>query len=219
MAAHPDLKESEAKQIVAWIQTLASTTEIKKSLPVNGSIKDVTLGKPVKQNGVLVLSATYIDKAAPGLKSQSALGSVALRNPLLNFNRANNLSKYTASTTDENFLLVVPKTTGSLSLDNIDLTGITAAELSFVWEKAPTSNYHFEIRLDSPNGTKIGEANLEAGKNNGVKLPESKTATASLLLNLQATAGNLHNIYIVSKADNSAEPNTLKLSTILFSSK
>jgi hypothetical protein len=149
----------------------------------------------------------------------SALGSVALRNPLLNFNRANNLSKYTASTTDDNFLLIVPKTTGSFSIDNIDLTGISSAELSFVWEKAPTSNYHFEIRLDSPNGTKIGEANLEAGKNNGVKLPESKIATASLLLNLQATAGNLHNIFIVSKADNSAEPNTLKLSTILFSSK
>ncbi len=219
MAAHPNLKESEAKQIVAWIQTLASTTEIKKSLPVNGSIKDATLGKPVKQNGVLVLSATYIDKAAPGLKSQSALGSVALRNPLLNFNRANNLTKYTASTTDDNFLLVVPKTTGSLSLDNIDLTGITAAELSFVWEKAPTSNYHFEIRLDSPSGTKIGEANLEAGKIKTVQLPNSKTATAGLLLNLQPTAGDLHNLFIVSKADNSAEPNTLKLSTILFSSK
>jgi hypothetical protein len=147
------------------------------------------------------------------------LGSVALRNPLLNFNRANNLTKYTASTTDDNFLLVVPKTTGSFSLDKIDVTGISSAELNFVWEKAHTSNYHFEIRLDSPNGTKIGEANLEAGKIKIVQLPNSKTATAGLLLNLLPTAGDLHNLFIVSKADNSAEPNTLKLSTILFSSK
>ena len=218
MAAHPNLKEAEAKQIVAWIQTLAGNKQIKKSLAISGSI-NATLGKASKQNGMLVLSATYIDKAAAGLKSLSAIGSVALKNPLLNFEGANNLSNFTSTTIDDNFLLIVPKVTGSFSLDNIDLSGITSADLTTAWEKAPTSSYHFEIHVDSPDGTKIGEASLEPGKYTATKLPEGRGLSTSLHFNLRPISGKLHNLYIVSKPDHSTETNALVLSTILFSSK
>ena len=218
MAAHPNLKEAEAKQIVAWIQTLAGNKQIKKSLATSGSI-NATQGKPSKQNGMLVLSATYIDKAAPGLKSLSAIGSVALKNPLLDFTDANNLSNFTSTTIDDNFLLIVPKVKGSFSLDNIDLSGITAADLTAAWEKAPTSSYHFKIHVDSPDGKKIGEASLEPGKYTAKKMPEGKGVSTSLHFNLLPISGKSHNLYIVSKSDLSAETNTLVLSTILFSSK
>ena len=197
---------------------MAGNKQIKKSLATSGSI-NATQGKPSKQNGMLVLSATYIDKAAPGLKSLSAIGSVALKNPLLDFTDANNLSNFTSTTIDDNFLLIVPKVKGSFSLDNIDLSGITAADLTAAWEKAPTSSYHFEIHVDSPDGKKIGEASLEPGKYTAKKMPEGKGVSTSLHFNLLPISGKSHNLYIVSKSDLSAETNTLVLSTILFSSK
>ncbi|MEO6134588.1 MAG: ThuA domain-containing protein, partial [Ginsengibacter sp.] len=57
MAAHPDLKENDAKQIVAWILSLDKKV---KSLPAKGAV-NATINKPVMTNGVLTISAAYTD--------------------------------------------------------------------------------------------------------------------------------------------------------------
>jgi len=60
MAAHPDLKESDAKQIISWILSLDDQNKKVKSLPANGAI-NATLNKPAKSNGLLYISADYTD--------------------------------------------------------------------------------------------------------------------------------------------------------------
>ena len=52
MAAHPDLKPDDAKQIISWILSLAATDKKVKSLPADGSV-NATLNKPAKNNGLL----------------------------------------------------------------------------------------------------------------------------------------------------------------------
>ena len=73
MAAHPDMKESEAKQIVQWILSLADDAPAKqKSLPAKGVI---VAKKPAEssEETVLRIHAQYTN--APGVGIRPLLGA------------------------------------------------------------------------------------------------------------------------------------------------
>ena len=116
------------------------------------------------------------------------------------------------------FLLSVPKTQGSFSLDSIDLTSLNGVGLSFAFDKSPKFGYVFEAYLDAPGGKKIGEGRLAAGTK-GVNGPGG-FSTTMITINLQpVTDGKMHNLYIVSKPLNAAEEGTLVIAGIEFKAK
>ena len=61
------------------------------------------------------------------------------------------------------YLMIAPKGKGSFSIDSIDLTDVGGVELGFAWDKPTQFGYSFEIRLDDPDGKKVGEAALAPG--------------------------------------------------------
>lgn len=80
MAAHPDMKESEARQIVLWIMSLADDQHAKrKSLPAKGTV----VAKPVAANAgeqtVLRITAQYTNSPGMGVRPLSGSKTVDLR--------------------------------------------------------------------------------------------------------------------------------------------
>lgn len=214
MAAHPNLKEADARQIVTWIQSLTATTQNKKSLPPSGSVQP-TLGKPEKDNGILYLSASYTDKGGNNIKPLSGNYVVTLRSPKVTFQQVKKMEKYQAENKNGMRLMIAPKTEGWFVLENIDLTGITGATLNMVWEKPAQSGYSFELRLDAPGGQKLGSFTLPGGgpAGNGQTPVISKALSSAFAA---VTDGKKHNLYIVSKPTNAAEPNQVGVQWIQF---
>src|SRR5688572_8992152 len=67
MPAHPDVTESDARQMVTWILSLGNEAMKQKTLPAKGRIQP-TLGKKPADNGALIISASYTDKGGNSIK-------------------------------------------------------------------------------------------------------------------------------------------------------
>ena len=216
MAAHPDLKEEDARKIVAWIQTLAEGGQSKKSLPVQGSVHP-TFNKTLTDNGVLLISSSYTDKGGPGIKPLTGSSTVSLRNSKVNLNVAGELEQYTKVNFNNTDFLMVPKVSGTFALSKIDLTGIQAVDLAAMWQKAPLSDYSFEVRLDSPTGKKVGSATLAAAS---LAKPVDGVGGTTIRIKLQpVTNGKLHTLYFVSRASKADDPNSMVLQSAQFRTK
>ncbi len=211
MAAHPGLSEQDARQIVAWIQSLAATQQKVKSLPVAGSISP-TANKPIKENGVLYLTATYTDKGGSGLKPLSTTKTIALRNSQLSFNglEKSQLQGFQAvSFNGANFLLI-PQSDGWFSLDSLDLRGVQQIRFALGWQESPVPACTFEIHLDKPDGPKIGEASFA-----GIAAEKAGQNRQTFAAPIQAiTDGKLHDLFIVCKVKSAANANPMALSSM-----
>ncbi|MBK7869944.1 MAG: ThuA domain-containing protein [Saprospiraceae bacterium] len=212
MAAHPGISETDARQIIAWIQSLANTEAKVKSLAAKGSISP-TAGKPIKDNGVLYLSATFTDKGDVGVKPLSSSKTVALRNSKLSFAgmETTDLQGYTTAAFGGMNFLIVPATDGWFKIDSLDLTDIQKLTLGMGWREAPVPAYSFEVRLDKPDGEKIGELAF-AGSNTP---PANRQHTISGAINA-ITDGKIHDLYIVSKVGSGDTKNTVVLTFLQF---
>ncbi|MDP4286122.1 MAG: ThuA domain-containing protein [Bacteroidota bacterium] len=217
MAAHPDLNENDAKQIVSWILSLASKDAKTKSLPAKGAL-NATLNKPVKDQGVLYISADYTDKGGLNIKPLMGSGSVELHNSKVTFDNATHLQAFSKATFNDVTYLKLPQNTGSFSIDSIDLSGISRAAITMGWLNTPVAGYTFELHLDSPGGEKIGEFSFPGkGESPGSKSTEAHPEFATLTSTLKnVNDGKLHDLYIVSKTKNPEIKTQAALSSIQF---
>lgn len=216
MPAHPNLPEGDARQIVAWVLSLANTDQKQKSLPVAGTVSP-TLDKKPTDNGVLVLSASYTDKGGNNAKPLIGTSSVALRSPKLPVSAAHNLNGFTAQSFNGMSFLMVPKDKASFSLDSIDLTGVNGITLTLGGDKPPKFGYAFEVYLDGLNGKKLGEGSLPAG----AKFVMGSGGFGGTVANITMTPvtdGKMHNLYFVSRALNASEGGTLVILSAEFKS-
>jgi len=214
MAAHPNLKESDAKQIVTWILSLANENKSTKSLPQSGSV-DATLNQPVKPNGVLSLYAAYTDKGGSNIRPLMGTSSVMLRNSSMTFEDVTKMDGYTNVTFGGRTFLIIPANTGWFRIDSIDLTGITKAAFNVGWQKPPVSGYTFEVRLDAPTGVKIGEFTFAGAK--GTAPDDAKPQFATLTSPISPiTDGKMHNVFIVSKATDPSVGGTAAAASLQF---
>ncbi|MBC6491842.1 ThuA domain-containing protein [Flavihumibacter stibioxidans] len=217
MSAHPDLKENDARQIVAWIQSLAAAQKLQPSLPAVGSVKSTLDKKPTDQ-GVLVISASYTDKGGNNIKPLTGNNSVVLKGSKLDFGAATNLRDFSLMRVQGMTLMIVPKPTGHFSMEKLDLTGVNGAALVVGWQEAPKIGYVFEFRLDAPDGKKIGEAVLKGGMSSA--RPAGGFGGTMLNVVLEpVTDGKLHNLYIISRVADPAEAGTVALQAIQLISK
>ncbi|MDF2192104.1 ThuA domain-containing protein [Paraflavitalea sp. CAU 1676] len=215
MAAHPNLKDADAKQILTWIQSLTAAQEAKKSLPATGSLQP-TLGKPAKDNGVLYISASYTDKGGNNIKPLTANEVVTLRSSKVPFRRVKKMEKYTSTNVNGSTVLVTPKAEGWFAIDNIDLTSVSGATLNVGYQQPAKFGYTFEVRLDAPDGKKLGTFTLPGSGEVAAK-PDAPYSFKDLSTVLEAvTDGKKHSLYIVSKPTDVAEPNQVGLLFIQF---
>lgn len=213
MAAHPNLKQDDAKLIVTWIMSLASA-EARKPYPANGSL-DPTLGKPAKDNGVLTITATYTDKGGNGIKPMTGTGFEALRSASISLNGATDINGFNGVDYGGKHLLVLPKTQGWFSIANIDLTSVKSVFLLSGWQQAPVYGFDFEIRLDAPDGQLLGKGSLAGG----LPTKGGMGGAPVLIATTPVTDGKLHKVYVVTKPKDPKEPNMCALTGLQFQAK
>jgi hypothetical protein len=116
-------------------------------------------------------------------------------------------------------LMLVPKTSGSFMLDNLDLTGVNAAALVFGWQAPPKSSFTFELHLDAVDGKKIGEASLKGSTTEGSKKAGASGGTMVSLAIDPVTDGKLHKLYLVSNASDPKDPGAVVIQSIQLLSR
>ncbi|MEP6594809.1 MAG: Crp/Fnr family transcriptional regulator, partial [Ginsengibacter sp.] len=208
MSAHPDLAATDIQQIVQWVLSLGNTEEKKKSLPPSGGL-DATLSKPVKDNGMLYLTASYTNKGGLNIKPLTGKRTLILRNNKITFNQVSKMKDYTTADTNGNTYLIPPKGEGWFEIDSVDISGINAAELMVGYIQPLKYGYDFEIRLDGPTGKKIGLASLPASP------PKGPLNTVPVRFNLEAINDNkFHNLFIASKAKDATQDTSIGLQSL-----
>ncbi|MEO6894713.1 MAG: ThuA domain-containing protein [Ginsengibacter sp.] len=213
MAAHPELKESDAKQIVSWILSLANEDQKANSLPQKGSVNP-TMNKPAKDNGIFTIYAAYTDKGGNDIKPLMGTGAAELRSSNITFEGVTKMEGFNKATFNGNTFMIIPDE-GWFRIDSIDLTDITKATLKMGWQRPPVPGYVFEVHLDSPNGEKIGEFSFEGKSGTGKDDAKPEFATISSSLS-PVKDGKMHNFYIVSKIKDPSVKGMAALSSIQF---
>ena len=214
MAAHPSLPRGDIEQIVNWVMSLTDNKTVKKSLPQNGSLPP-SLSKPVKDNGVLSVSASYTDMGGANIKSLTGRTTVLLRNNKVVFSGKEKMKGFTTINFNGLNYMIVPTTEGWFTLDNLDLTGIGSATIMAGWQQPPQYGFNFEIRLDDAGGKLLGTSSL-----NPPKEKTNKISFGMVSIPIEAVSdGKFHTLYIVSKPKDPKESGQVGMQSVQFNLK
>jgi glucose/arabinose dehydrogenase/cytochrome c551/c552 len=207
MPAHAALKESEARQIITWILSLNETQKA-KSLPPSG-ILNPSLDKPLIETGRLTISASYTDNGGSIGKSLTANDAITLRHHRMTFNGTTEIKEFRNFNENRIRIMATPKGTGSFKMSSIDLTDITKIGITAYWQKPIAHTCTYELRLDAPDGKKIGEVIFK---------PQTKAAGEVVLTTSIETIadGKFHDLYVVSRTDNTDDGEIVYLKRIQF---
>lgn len=171
MAAHPDVSESDAKQMAEFILSLAGPPPGKENRPPQGTIAldQHRPGIP----GRYYLQASYTDKGAgDGLPRLTTREVVTLRSPLIAADKYSAGRKVMAyhidpkdnPMGDEEMDVLVASGGGWSGYGEVDLTGIRTIKAQVALAPGITSGGTIEVRSGNPNtGKVIGSATLEQG--------------------------------------------------------
>ncbi|HKP32417.1 MAG TPA: PQQ-dependent sugar dehydrogenase, partial [Chitinophagaceae bacterium] len=217
MAAHPTLKESDARQIVAWIQTLAGQAQKRKSLPPVGSV--APSDKPTTANTALFITATYTDKGRTNIKPLTGTSTLVLRNSKLGFGSVKQMEKFQPYDVNGSKIMVTPTTPGWFAIDSIDLSRVTNVAISVGWQKAPEFGFTYELHLDSQDGQLLGKFDLKGAPPSPSANPNLQQRPSFISLNSSftpVTDGKLHKLYITSKPRDPKESTPAGLQWIEF---
>jgi cytochrome c len=186
MPAHPSLKEADLRKIIGWIQTLSGAAKLTKSLPAKGTV-DPTMHQPPKDNGILVIAASYTNEGGQQVKPLTGSGAVSLKNSRMTFAKAGDMGT-------------------QLSRQAMDLSTVTSVEMGIQRTTQAAEGNAFELHLDSAAGRKIGTFDFARV----IKATDKELFTQTVKASIDpVTDGKMHHLYIVPAsraADLSAEP-------------
>lgn len=212
MPANPNLKGGEVKALISYILSLDGASA-KPSLPSSGSVNP-TQGKAPSPSGVMVITASFTDAGGEGIKPLSGEKTILLKNNFVDMSTTKDLSGFTSIAFNGQNLLVVPKDPGYFAMDGIDLTGLGSVMIPTASMGPVSDEVIFELRLDSPEGTKVGEGSYKQG-------PEAQGAEGpvpgSVIIPLSASIdGEKHTIYVTTRTKNGGDVGTFVLAGAIF---
>lgn len=157
MAAHPQLSEEAASEMVNYILSLTEEGRNVPTLPVSGTFVADEHQK-TEEKGVYIFRAAYTDKGGTQVGPVTGEALLVLRHSLVKAVSADNLVKATVDIDDESGNSYVSVRDGSqLLFKNIDLEGISLISLR---GNSRNLGGKIEIRLDSLEGEIIGTATV-----------------------------------------------------------
>lgn len=167
MAAHPQLKQQEAEDMVKYVLSLGSEKKI-KSEPLTGNYIAESKAKP----GSYVFTASYTDKGNGVIGPLTGSQSIALRPAkmqAMGFDSGKGYTKYKLPTGSE---VVVANTDGGyVAYENIDLTGISKLKAGIFTAKGMNVGGTLEVHADSPTGPKLGSVAISNESMGEVEIP------------------------------------------------
>lgn len=171
MAAHPDLKQSDAEMIVDYILGLSKKEA--PSLPSKGTITPTD--KDLGSGNLMQVTATYTDKGAPGIRPQSGVGVLTLRSPIVKVETATSMNAISVVEMGGRRLATLGENAaGILFFDNVSLRHVKAVELNYSMRSAPTYGYTISWYANDANGVKLGETKITPSsdpKQNKITVP------------------------------------------------
>lgn len=171
MAAHPDLKQSDAEMIVDYI--LGLNKKEAPSLPAKGSITPTD--KDLGNGNLMQITATYTDKGAAGIRPQSGVGVLTLRSPIIKVETATTMTAMNIVEFGSRKLAVLGEgAVGSLSFDEVSLRHVNALELNYSMRTAPSRGFTVSWHANDINGLKLGEVKFDPSsdiKQNKITVP------------------------------------------------
>ena len=170
MAAHPQLTQDEAKEMVRYILSLAD--EKQKSKPVSD---DNFIPDDKNKAGMYIFSANYADKGANGVGSQSAIQTLTLRSAKFRATAFDDFKGTAKMSVPDRGEMVLASTDGSyIEFDNIDLTDLSALTVYASGREGGTMGGRVEIHLDKPDGELLGSTTIKNGPSVPYKIPFNK---------------------------------------------
>jgi cytochrome c len=205
MPAHPLVSVHEAQAMVQYMLSVNETAI--STLPLKGSYTP-TVPQGDNGRGAVVIRAAYTDKGAGKYPAQTAEAMRVLRSPRLSAGSADVQSGVMAATGRGAGGTVVPRANSHIGFKQLDLTGITRAELAAVAPpRGGNAGGEIEIRIDSPTGPVIGQTPVGGGRASGPTASEiqagggragrgGRGGPAPLVVELKPTTG-VHDLYLV----------------------
>ena len=209
MAAHPTLSKDDLQQMVGYILSLAKTTDLKKSLPITGTIIPPADQKP---GTALILSASYTDKGGNNAKALTGSKSISLAGSFMAFTGKESVTGFIPSRSRGRNQLVYPVSEGWFALGDLDLTGVKSVNIISEWPKISATRFDIEVRLDAPDGQLIGQGVVAPPKKGG------DTSTTRLTL-AGVKDSSLHKLYFISKTKQSKDKIAATVSAVQFAAK
>ncbi|MEM6320349.1 MAG: ThuA domain-containing protein, partial [Bacteroidota bacterium] len=198
MAAHPQLSNKQAAEMVKYILSLEGWQDGKKGLAAKGKyvLKD-HIGK--NPGGVYVLTASYTDKGGDVIGPLTTRKIIELRSPMqmaADFDEIQGASKFKLEPGQapgiEEEMEIVIASEGHVAYKGIGLDGISSIDLKIAQFPSYFGGGTLELRLDAPDGQKIAETSVE----------QSLTAMGEKDINLaiEPVTGQ-HDLYIVARPE------------------
>jgi cytochrome c len=194
MPAHPQLSETQASQIVAYILSIGEERKATPSLATRGAYTPPDSAK----QGVIVLQAAYTDRGANGVPAVSASKAVVLRAPTVVVAKGevdDGVQKYAGPEVPVE-ITIGSRNGGHVGFKQIDLTGVSAIVFSAM---APVPQLNaaggkVEVRADSATGVLLGETEViqpaaAFGAPTQLRASLTPTAGARRLLRLPESGG------------------------------
>jgi cytochrome c len=211
MAAHPQLTKEQTMAMVEYILSLAKT-DVKKSLPVKGTVKFDKPQKPGPAVGAYLLTAMYEDNGANNIPSLSSSKTIALKAPAIDgsyFTELNGPSRFAVPTGGEALMGI--KHGSSVTSRPVDLTGFGKMTFMIVLVQNQSKNGTIDVYLDSKDGEKIGTASF-----NGPKIPVADGYDLTMSSIKMPAANGKHKIVLVFNNDKAGDGDLFMFSTISF---
>lgn len=204
MAAHPDLKESDASLIVEYILSIGKE-KAKASLPRTGEI--VPTATQVAGSKLMQISASYTDKGAMKARPLTGFNTIMLMAPVLSVADSKASESMTMREVGKNKVARVDGQGGWIMFDAINLRYVTAVELTYIVSDRPQVGYIVEWFADRLDGTKLGETTIGSVGSTGtntIKVP---------LNNIIAAPGKL---YVRARKVSTQETKQLSIQSLRF---
>ena len=202
MAAHPNITQAQASQMVDYILSLSGNQTQKSAYAPEGRYRgEDHLGKD--KAGTYILTASYTDQGGQEVGPLSVQQTLMLRHPRVEAETYDDgqAMKFPVKAEDtpgidEDMTIVIGQKDKFFMFKDIDLTGISSILGQYGLVTGITKGGTVEYRLGSPDGELIGSVSLEQGLTEmGFKEAEAE---------LEPTRG-IHDLYIVFRSEEKAD--------------
>lgn len=157
MAAHPQHKPEEAEEMVKYILSLAQEKVVDKK-----PLKSTYVTEAKKKEGSYIFTASYTDKGSAAMGPLTGSKTIALRPATILASAADSTSNIFKFKNEKGTEIVIGTKNGSfITLDDIDLSGISNLSVAVISDGARTAGGILEIHLDGVSGPKVGEGKVE----------------------------------------------------------
>lgn len=181
MSAHPQLKREDVEDMVRYILALDNDKAANRQ-PIAGEYKPA----PQKKDGAYVLTASYTDRGNGVIGPLTGSTSVALRSPSMKATTADQKRDISEVSIPKMGSMAIGSKSGSyVAFNDLDLTDVQGIMASVFASNARVAGGKLEVRLDSPTGSLLGDAEVKPGTAGTLSMP------------LHQPIGGVHKLYFV----------------------